>query len=203
MSSTGKPPKCSKCFSLERHRSNRETLNVLREIGVVSGKSIQFSEDLSVEPDWFDSYEISVYGGENSLDIQKIRRESNLYDFVICNHVLEHVPYDNSAMNELVRILSPDGCVYIGVPDPARKKTTDDWGYAKAEDHGHFRIYGEDIEQMFKKYIPNTSVIALGTLDPVTEMPDIIYLIFKTTERCREVFERLRQLGSFVRIDLI
>jgi ubiquinone/menaquinone biosynthesis C-methylase UbiE len=35
--------------------------------------------------------------------------EDNQYDVILCNHVLEHIPDDTKAMQELYRVLKPGG----------------------------------------------------------------------------------------------
>jgi ubiquinone/menaquinone biosynthesis C-methylase UbiE len=38
--------------------------------------------------------------------------EDNQYDVILCNHVLEHIPDDTKAMQELYRVLKPGGPFY-------------------------------------------------------------------------------------------
>ena len=42
-------------------------------------------------------------------DINKLKFDDNYFDFVICNHVLEHIETDITAMSELYRVLKPNG----------------------------------------------------------------------------------------------
>ena len=67
-------------------------------------RAIQFSPDPTIDPRWFKSFELSVYGEGESLDIQAIDRPDGAYDFVACSHVLEHVADDRKALGELLRI---------------------------------------------------------------------------------------------------
>ncbi|MCF6204916.1 MAG: class I SAM-dependent methyltransferase [Methylococcaceae bacterium] len=180
MSATGVPPRCEKCQSLERHRAYKDIFKNLIDQSYKEKSFIQFSPDGTVEPDWFASYEVSTYGGENSLDLQKIDRDSHSYDIVMCNHVLEHVPYDNSALNELLRITKRDGFVFLTVPSPATQLKTTDWGYPKEEDHGHYRIYGKDFEKILKSYLPHAWILSVDAIDPVTESLDVVYFLLHT-----------------------
>jgi SAM-dependent methyltransferase len=43
--------------------------------------------------------------------------DSGVFDVIVCNHVLEHVPDDQAAMRELRRVVRPGGLVIIGVPN--------------------------------------------------------------------------------------
>jgi 2-polyprenyl-3-methyl-5-hydroxy-6-metoxy-1,4-benzoquinol methylase len=44
-------------------------------------------------------------------DICNLPFEDNQYDVILCNHVLEHIPDDTKAMQELYRVLKPGGMV--------------------------------------------------------------------------------------------
>jgi SAM-dependent methyltransferase len=50
------------------------------------------------------------------MDITRIEHDSNSFDGIICNHVLEHIPDDGKAMSELRRVLKPDGWAILQVP---------------------------------------------------------------------------------------
>jgi SAM-dependent methyltransferase len=43
--------------------------------------------------------------------------ETRSVDFVVCNHSLEHIEQLNETLDELSRVLKPDGFVWISVPD--------------------------------------------------------------------------------------
>lgn len=192
LSATGLPPRCTRCQSLERHRLIREVMLKLKDPDFSGFHALQFSEDRTIEPAWFAHFERSIYQGENSLDLQKIDKESQTYDLVICNHVLEHVPYDNSALNELVRIIKIDGYVFLTVPSPSTKKTTSDWGYPKPEQHGHYRIYGADITEKFARYIPHIWVLSVCAIDPITGTEDIIFFLCRTNLGVQRILSKYK-----------
>jgi len=50
------------------------------------------------------------------IDITNIPYKDNYFDFVICNHVLEHVPEDLKAMKEIYRVLKKDGFAVLQTP---------------------------------------------------------------------------------------
>ena len=120
-------------------------------------RAIQFSPDPTLDPQWFTSFELSVYGAESSIDIQAIDRPDGSYDLVACSHVLEHVADDREALGELLRITTGEGLLYLAVPDPFREEKTRDWGFAKPEKHGHFRVYGADISRALSPATYRTS----------------------------------------------
>jgi SAM-dependent methyltransferase len=134
---------------------------------------------------------LSVYGGPASIDIQSIDRQDGAYDLVACSHVLEHVGDDRAALHELLRITAPGGFVYLAIPDPFREDVTRDWGFPKPEKHGHWRVYGADVVERFKRYIPSQPVLAYRGEDPVTGEWEGAFLLPKSAERYRWILERL------------
>jgi SAM-dependent methyltransferase len=73
------------------------------------------------------------------------------FDAVICNHVLEHIPDDRAAMQELRRILRPDGIAILMVPFQPDRPTHEDRTVVDPEQRtalfgqfDHVRLYGGD-----------------------------------------------------------
>lgn len=85
-------------------------------------------------------------------DICNLPFEDNSYDVLLCNHVLEHIPDDTKAMQELYRILKPGGLGIFQIPqDLSRENTFEDNTITdRAErakifgQYDHVRIYGRD-----------------------------------------------------------
>ncbi|AVR45551.1 SAM-dependent methyltransferase [Christiangramia fulva] len=85
-------------------------------------------------------------------DICDLPFEDNSFDFILCNHVLEHIPDDRKAMQELYRILKPGGTAILQIPqDLKREKTFQDDSITDARQraeifgqYDHVRIYGRD-----------------------------------------------------------
>jgi SAM-dependent methyltransferase len=86
-------------------------------------------------------------------DITKMGVTDGAFDFVMCNHVLEHIDDDAAAIAEFHRILGPGGTALITVPldgglactyaDPtiiAPERRTQHFGQ-----FDHVRIYGRDL----------------------------------------------------------
>ena len=184
MSIKGMPPRCEKCQSLERHRIMRIFHLKLKNIFDYSNYDVlQISKDFSVIPDWFKSYDMSIYGVQNSIDIQNINLTKS-YDVVICNHVLEHVEKWKIAILQLQQITSINGFLQISFPDPFNRQKTTDWGYPKKEDHGHYRIFGKDcIEIIFKELLlPGSFMHQIQEIDNATGTEDIFYLLTKSSQ---------------------
>lgn len=85
-------------------------------------------------------------------DICDLPFEDNQYDVILCNHVLEHIPDDTKAMQELYRVLKPGGMAILQIPQDLSRATTfaDDSITDQKErakifgQYDHVRIYGRD-----------------------------------------------------------
>ena len=85
-------------------------------------------------------------------DICNLPFQDNQYDVILCNHVLEHIPDDTKAMQELYRVLKPGGMAVLQIPQDLKRATTfaDDTITDQKErakifgQYDHVRIYGRD-----------------------------------------------------------
>ena len=85
-------------------------------------------------------------------DICNLPFEDNTYDILFCNHVLEHIPDDTKAMQELYRVLKPGGMGIFQIPQDLSRATTfsdntiiDQKERAKIfGQYDHVRVYGRD-----------------------------------------------------------
>ncbi len=85
-------------------------------------------------------------------DICDLPFEDNSFDFILCNHVLEHIPDDTKAMQEIYRILTPGGTAILQIPqDLSREKTFEDDSITDPAErakifgqYDHVRVYGRD-----------------------------------------------------------
>lgn len=179
--STGVPPRCMKCDSLERHRVLRKILQGL-PIGFLEWRKVlQFSHDQGLDRQFFPHLELSIFEGENSLDLQVIDRPEESYDFISLNHVLESVPDDRAAFSELCRILSPKGILQICFGSPlSRDKTVDlpepmyDW---KA-----YHLYGVDLVERFRCKENGVYPLVIEETDPCTHVRQVVHLFLKDAE---------------------
>ena len=85
-------------------------------------------------------------------DICNLPFEDNSFDVILCNHVMEHIPDDTKAMQELFRILKPSGWGIFQIPqDLSRENTFEDNSITDKKErakifgqYDHVRIYGRD-----------------------------------------------------------
>jgi len=85
-------------------------------------------------------------------DICNLPFPTNEYDIIFCNHVLEHIPDDTKAMQELLRVLKPGGMAILQIPqDLSRTTTFEDNSITDPKErakifgqYDHVRVYGRD-----------------------------------------------------------
>lgn len=130
-------------------------------------------------------------------DICNLPFQDNQYDLILCNHVLEHIPDDTKAMQELFRVMKPGGMGIFQIPqDLGREATFEDNSITdpkkRAEIFGqydHVRVYGRDyfdklrsigftvVEEDYTKKIAPELVerycLAKGEIIPVVFKPKV------------------------------
>ncbi|QNK77479.1 class I SAM-dependent methyltransferase [Winogradskyella sp. PAMC22761] len=85
-------------------------------------------------------------------DICDLPFKDNSYDVILCNHVLEHIPDDTKAMQELYRVMKPGGYGIFQIPQELERAVTfeDDSITDRDErakifgQYDHVRVYGRD-----------------------------------------------------------
>lgn len=85
-------------------------------------------------------------------DICDLPFKDNEFDIILCNHVLEHIPDDTKAMQELYRVMKPGGYGIFQIPqDLSRAQTFEDDSITDKKErakifgqYDHVRVYGRD-----------------------------------------------------------
>jgi len=150
---------CPGCLSLERHRllwlylKNRTNfftheLNVLH----VAPEQCFYQRFRKMKNLKYLTADLESPLADVKLDIQQMPFSDNEFDVVICNHVLEHVPDDRTALREIFRILKPGGYAILQVPTAyGMEKTHEDATITDPKERekqfrqkDHMRLYGKD-----------------------------------------------------------
>ena len=121
--------RCPVCGSLERHR--HLAIHLFSIYPFLQGKKIlHFAPETIIKnilkdsgAEYFDC-DIDPKRATYQVDITNIRIRSdkfdpdasNVFDYIICIHVLEHIVEDVKAMSELYRVLKPGGVAFLAVP---------------------------------------------------------------------------------------
>ena len=85
-------------------------------------------------------------------DITALPFEDDSFDVIFCNHVLEHIPDDTKAMQELHRVLKKGGMGIFQIPQDLKRATTfEDDSITDPKErakifgqYDHVRVYGRD-----------------------------------------------------------
>lgn len=92
-------------------------------------------------------------------DICNLPFKDNEFDIIFCNHVLEHIPDDTKAMQELYRVLKKGGIGIFQIPQDLKRETTfeDNSITDKNErakifgQYDHVRVYGRDYFEKLRR----------------------------------------------------
>lgn len=112
---------------------------------------------------------------EVKADLCALPFADHSFDFILCNHVLEHIPNDRQAMSELFRVLKKGGTLIAQVPlEEERPATFEDDSITDPKErsrifgqYDHVRVYGQDYYDRLGKIGFNvTAVDLLAQLSP-------------------------------------
>lgn len=157
---------CPGTFSLERHRLlwlylKNETTLLKDSLKVLHFAPAQpLLKNFRLIKNWnYVTIDHSSPLADVKADICSLPFEDFSFDFILCNHVLEHVDRDDLAIGELYRILKPGGILIAMVPlDEGRDQTYENSEIiSKSEREKHFgqydhvRVYGLDYKDRLEK----------------------------------------------------
>jgi len=146
-------------YSLERHRMLWLYLKNETEIFSRKIKLLHFAPEPAFHGIFkksnnisYDTIDLNSPLAKIKADICNLPLEDNTYDFILCNHVLEHIDNDIKAMSELYRVLKKGGIGIFQIPiDINRDKTFEDSSIKNPKErnkvfgqYDHVRIYGMD-----------------------------------------------------------
>jgi len=169
---------CKKCGSSDRDRLVFEFLKSKNQYKSLTGATfLHVAPERALSQKIVDEFQCSavkidfkapgyrfIYAADViTQDIQSLSFDSNTFDFVICNHVLEHVKNDSQALSEIYRVLKPGGFAVLQVPISLKINGTisaeKNWKDREKKlflgQKDHLRLYGPD----FFKIIENHNLI--------------------------------------------
>ncbi len=147
---------CPICRSIDRTRYIYKILKDYTDI-FSNKKVLHFAPEESLRGKFFGEYiTADLHAGWTDIvaDITKLQFEDNSFDYILCNHVLEHITDEASALSELRRCLKTDGTLLLTVPICWEEKTYEDSTITTDEKRAlfygqidHVRLYGNDITE--------------------------------------------------------
>ncbi len=192
---------CPSCLSLERHRlmhlflknetdfytSNPRVLHVAPEYCFIE----RFENYLG---DQYITADIESPLAKVKMDLHQIPFPENSFDVIFCNHVLEHVKNDVVCMQEIRRVMKPNGFALCQSPQRYDLETTyEDASITDPREreihflqNDHLRIYGSDFGKQLENsgftVIPYNMIEKLGKTESIRmalPLEEIIYMCKK------------------------
>lgn len=163
--SSGNPPRpesqCPQCGARERGRllwyyiQNETDLADGGDNVLYFAPTSNFLEKLQEYGNDVLTIDLMMDGVDINADITRLPFNDGEFDWIICSHVLEHIPDDHAAMSEMNRILDSEGEALIMVPkNKSRDQTYEDSSIilpeARQREFGqenHVRRYGMDFTE--------------------------------------------------------
>ena len=166
-----KHARCPRCGSFERHRLQYLALQlVLDELNTAQMKMLHFAPEVFLKDFFskrFGTYEtadLHMKGVNHKVDLQNLPFPDSTYDLVFASHVLEHIPNDKKAIQEIRRILKPGGIAIL--PVPLVTESTIEYPEPNPHESYHVRAPGVDY---FDRYTPYFSRIEKHASDSLPE----------------------------------
>jgi len=150
---------CPGTLSLERHRLlwlylKRKTTFLEDSLAVlhIAPEQVFFSKFKTFTHWDYTTTDLNSPLADVKADICQLPFEDTSFDLIFCNHVLEHIPDDRKAMQELFRVLKSGGTLIAQVPLKEDLENTfeDNSVTNKAKrteifgQYDHVRVYGMD-----------------------------------------------------------
>lgn len=158
---------CPHCYSYDR---GRWVYFVLKNFTSIfeggAGKILHFAPERQIEKylreiEKCEYYTADIEKGaaDYEIDMTKMPFEDHKFDYIIANHVLEHVEDERSAISELKRCVKESGKIMLSFPvtmdvntfeNPDLQSREDRIYYYGQEDH--VRLYGRDFKERLESY---------------------------------------------------
>lgn len=158
--------KCPYCGVSDRARWFFYFLHNILNISEISGRILHFAPEKGVAEYIKQNTNIDYYTGDivvgramHMTDILDIQYKDDTFDYVISNHVMEHITDEEKAVSEIKRVLKKNGKWIFSFPICTDITTYEDptiispEARLKAYGHSdHVRLYGNDYKARFENY---------------------------------------------------
>ena len=157
---------CPQCGSFDRNRWFMFVLSKYTDIFSEKSRVLHFAPEPNVSEriksnincDYY-SVDIQVGRAMHVANILDIPYRDDFFDYVILNHVMEHISDEAVAMKEIQRVLKSGGRMIISFPICTDMDTFEDDSIVSAAERlkyygqeDHVRLYGRDYKEQMEKY---------------------------------------------------
>lgn len=156
---------CPYCNCMDR---SRWVYWVLKEQTKIfeGGTVLHFAPEKMIRKKFEKNNQCDYYAGDlvlklgvHKIDVTNIPFSDEFFDYILINHVLEHVEDEAQAFGELRRVIKPDGKMIFSVPVTMETETIEMEGICSDEDRekyygqkDHVRLYGRDYKERIESY---------------------------------------------------
>jgi SAM-dependent methyltransferase len=112
--------------------------------------------------------DLSMPRVDHHVDLTRLPFTDASYDVVYASHVLEHIKDDVVAIQEIRRILRPNGLAILPVPVVGDR--TVEYAEPNPVEHGHVRAPGLDYYDKYRKVFSDVEVFSSEEFEPIYQV---------------------------------
>jgi SAM-dependent methyltransferase len=157
---------CPRCGSKARHRRIWHFVSENTSLLSAPMSLLEVSPHYSFSRRWVRMNHLRFIGTDLAerphiairMDLTAAPLRSGTFDAILCIHVLEEIPDDRAAMDELFRLVKPGGWVLVSVPTRLDRETYEDPSITSRKERrrvfgeeAHVRIYGRDLVERLRR----------------------------------------------------
>lgn len=157
---------CPICGSIDRNRWQTYVLTKYTDILTSKCNVLHIAPELSLRTLITDNNSCDYYAGDivltrnnHMVDLTKIQFENLFFDYIIANHVLEHIEDIEIAFSEIKRVLKDTGKLIISFPICMEIKTKENRNITEPVERlrefgqeDHVRLFGYDYKEYIEQY---------------------------------------------------
>jgi GT2 family glycosyltransferase len=167
--SSGAPPRCNFCGSLERHRVLAALINAIPCELKARSRLLTLGERLQLPGTQFADAVHSDFRSE------RLDQPDHSFDWVVLNYVLQDLPDAEEAFTQVRRVIRELGMVLLMVPGCASRLRTS--VLPRDDGKGPHRQYGADLTTQLTCSHPDFRILLVVGADPVTFAREWIYFL--------------------------
>lgn len=156
---------CSCCGSRDRFRWIYWVLKNKTQLFDKKGTILHFAPELYIQKkieatkNVYYTADIMEGRADYIVDITDIQFKDKLFDYIIANHILEHISEEAKAIYEMKRCLKDDGIIVLSFPICMEIDTLEEEAYNTEElrekyygQKDHVRLYGRNYKERLEEY---------------------------------------------------
>lgn len=156
---------CPDCFSSDRNRWVYFVLKNYTRLFEDGGAVLHFAPEKQIEAQIrkntrtdYITADIMKDVADYTVDMTKMPFEDGRFDYIIANHVLEHISDEGKAITELKRCIGKKGKIILSFPVSPDTDTFEISGLSGEErtyyygQDDHVRLYGRDFKERLESY---------------------------------------------------